>query len=85
VPHPAPRAPVVRELARTGTLERMNGSEEAARDQSAAVPRRRWLRRGLWVLLAAIALAITSQVARDMPVEELKRSYAGGASRFVDG
>jgi pimeloyl-ACP methyl ester carboxylesterase len=45
---------------------------------------RKWLWRGLWVLLAAIALAIASQVARDIPLDELKRSYAGGASRFVD-
>jgi len=45
---------------------------------------RKWLWRGLWALLAAVALAIASQVARDIPVDELKRSYAGGASRFVD-
>jgi len=45
---------------------------------------RRWLRRGLWVLLAVVVLAVASQVARDVPLDELKQSYAGGASRFVD-
>ena len=45
---------------------------------------RKWLRRGLWALLAGLALLILSQVRRDIPLEELKRSYAGGASRFID-
>ena len=45
---------------------------------------RKWLRRGRWVLLAVVALAVASQVARDVPLDELKQSYAGGASRFVD-
>jgi pimeloyl-ACP methyl ester carboxylesterase len=35
-------------------------------------------------LAAALALGIASQVARDVPLEELKASYATGASRFVD-
>jgi len=33
---------------------------------------------------ASIALAIASQVTRDVPLDDLKRSYAGGASRFLD-
>jgi pimeloyl-ACP methyl ester carboxylesterase len=45
---------------------------------------RKWLRRGLWAVLAAVVLAIASQVARDVPLDELKRSYAGGSSRFVE-
>jgi len=56
----------------------------AAPDQGSTQPRRKWLRRGLWALLATIALVIASQVARDVPLDELKRSFAGGASRFVD-
>jgi alpha/beta hydrolase fold len=47
-------------------------------------PPSRWLRRGLWAVLAAVALGIASQVTGDLPLDELKRSYAGGASRFVD-
>ncbi|TMB08940.1 MAG: alpha/beta hydrolase [Deltaproteobacteria bacterium] len=45
---------------------------------------RKWLRHGLWALLAVVVLAVASQVARDVPLDELKQSYAGGASRFVD-
>ena len=44
----------------------------------------KWLRRSLWALLAVVAVAIASQVARDLSVDELKGSYAGGASRFLD-
>lgn len=39
---------------------------------------------GLSAIAAALALGIASQVARDVPLEELKRSYATGASRFVE-
>jgi len=56
----------------------------AAPDQGSTQAPRKWLRRGLWALLAAVVLAIASQVARDVPVDELKQSFAGGASRFVD-
>src|SRR5437879_7369638 len=44
----------------------------------------KWLQRSLWALLAVVAVAIASQVARDLSVDELKGSYAGGASRFLD-
>jgi pimeloyl-ACP methyl ester carboxylesterase len=35
-------------------------------------------------LLAGLVLVIASQIRRDIPLDELKRSYAGGASRFID-
>jgi pimeloyl-ACP methyl ester carboxylesterase len=47
----------------------------------------RFLRVLAWsvsALVAALALAIASQVARDVPLDELKQKYGSGASRFVD-
>lgn len=38
----------------------------------------------LTAVFAAVALGIASQVAGDVSLEEVKRSYANGASRFVE-
>ena len=53
-------------------------------DGKATGPRRGWLRRGLWVAAAAVALLLASQIQGDIPLDILKGRYAGGASRFVD-
>jgi pimeloyl-ACP methyl ester carboxylesterase len=53
-------------------------------DAKATVPRRRWLRRSLWGAAAIFALLLASQIRGDIPLDDLKGRYAGGASRFLD-
>jgi pimeloyl-ACP methyl ester carboxylesterase len=44
----------------------------------------KWIGRILGLAAIAVAVVVASQVKGDIPLEDLKQRYAGGASRFVD-
>src|SRR6267154_2061747 len=44
----------------------------------------KWIGRTLGVAAIAVAVVIASQVKGDIPLEDLKQRYAGGASRFLE-